>query len=81
MLDHLIDDTLVWVTWEDLVEVYKLPYTRQHVMRMIEAYQFPRPFRLGSGLRCRIAWKLRDIREWTQNLPPAQFVSLLEEAE
>jgi len=79
MLDRLIDETLVWVTWEELETDYHLPYTRQHVMRMVEAGEFPRPFRLGTGERCRIAWRLLDIREWFATRPPARFFVFDEE--
>jgi predicted DNA-binding transcriptional regulator AlpA len=75
MCDRKIDECLVWVSWEDLETVYKLPYARQHVLeRMVPKGQFPQPFRLGSGEKCRIAWRLCDYKEWAATRPLVPFV-------
>ena len=70
MCDRKIDECLVWLEWEDLVNDYNLPYSRQHVLeRMVPAGEFPQPSRLGSGPKCRIAWRLCQYREWAESRP------------
>jgi predicted DNA-binding transcriptional regulator AlpA len=80
MYDRKIDDDLVWVYWEDMENVYKLPYSRQHVLeRMVPAGDFPQPYRLGKGKRCRIAWRLSDYKAWVASRPLVPFPASAED--
>jgi predicted DNA-binding transcriptional regulator AlpA len=60
-----------------LKNVYHVPYSRQHVLeRMVPAGQFPQPFRLGEGRKCRIAWRLSDYKNWVASRPLAPIADL-----
>lgn len=63
-------DCITWVTWEELKNVYKLPYERQHVIeRMVLKGQFPKFSKLGEGLKARIALRLCEYKRWAFTRP------------
>ncbi len=63
-------DCITWIKWEVLETVFKLPWSRQHVLeRMVPAGKFPTPYRLGSGRKCRIAWLLCEYKAWVFSRP------------
>jgi prophage regulatory protein len=41
-----------------------IPYSRQHLERMVRAGEFPVPFKLGNGPKARNAWDEREIDAW-----------------
>lgn len=74
----MIDDHTVFVTWHELKHAYNIPWTRQHVMRLVRQGRFPKPVRLGNGMYGRIAWRKRDLEEWINTRPTPPTYSIRE---
>jgi prophage regulatory protein len=51
---------------KELKTVYGIPYSFQHIARLEAAGRFPRRIRLGTGPRCRVAWRCGEIAAWIQ---------------
>ena len=43
-----------------------VPYSRQHVWRLIAAGKFPKPIKFGGGPNCRCLFPKADIQEWIE---------------
>ena len=50
-------------TWNELKEVYGIPYCRMHIRRLELKGQFPKRVRLGE---CRVAWLAQEVERWIQ---------------
>ncbi len=55
--------TLKLCSVKELKSFYGIPYTRQHIWRLIGADQFPHAVKLGQ---CRVAFRCSDVEEWIQ---------------
>ena len=53
---------LAIVSW-DVVE-RMVPHTRQHILRMEKAGQFPQRIQLGPN---RVGWNLGEVEDWIRN--------------
>lgn len=49
------------LTWHQLKEEMGIPYSRQHVYRMMDAGTFPKAIKLSAR---RIAWVESVVRNW-----------------
>ncbi|RAX40740.1 helix-turn-helix transcriptional regulator [Rhizobium tropici] len=43
-----------------------IPYSPQHLNRLIKAGAFPKPIKLGSSRNSRKAWLKEDIETWLE---------------
>jgi len=55
--------TLKLCSVKELKSLYGIPYSRQHIWRLIGVHQFPRAVKLGQ---CRVAFRCSDVEEWIQ---------------
>jgi predicted DNA-binding transcriptional regulator AlpA len=55
--------TLKLCSVKELKSFYGIPYSRQHIWRLIGAHQFPHAVKLGQ---CRVAFRCSDVEEWIQ---------------
>ena len=46
------------------------------IYRLMTRGDFPRPRRIGSGPTGAVAWRLRDVRQWMEELPVADPADL-----
>lgn len=49
------------VTKQEVAEI--TTYSEHHIMRLVEAKEFSRPFAIGAN---RIVWRLIDVEEWIE---------------
>lgn len=54
------------LTFEQLLSEKGVPYSRDHLRRLIKAGKFPSPFQLSES---RIAWREADVDEWLNSRP------------
>jgi prophage regulatory protein len=45
-----------------------VPYSRQHIWRLIAAGKFPRPIKFGSGPNCRCLFSRAEIQKWIERI-------------
>lgn len=55
------------ISFSELKSRKGIPWSRQHVIRKIEAGEFPRPVHLGGGSRGTVAWPEQEIDRWIAN--------------
>ena len=48
---------------KELKSFYGVPYSRQHIWRLIGSHQFPHAVKLG---RCRVVFRCSEMEEWIQ---------------
>jgi prophage regulatory protein len=41
-----------------------IPYSREHIRRLVNASRFPKPVKLGERANSRSAWPEREIDQW-----------------
>ena len=56
--------TLKLCSVKELRTVYGIPYSRQHIWRLIGANRFPHAVKLGQ---CRVAFRCTEIEDWIQD--------------
>lgn len=44
-------------------------FSRQHLWRMIQSGDFPKPVALGTGVSARKAWRADEVEVWIANRP------------
>jgi prophage regulatory protein len=54
------------LTREELRATKGIPWTRQHLFRKVRANEFPRPLKLGKGLRAYNVWLETEIDAWLE---------------
>ena len=72
MCDRKIDECLVWVSWEDFETVYKLPYSRQHVLERMgpsaadffRLFMVPGMFHCGGGIGVNTVDWFSSLVQW-----------------
>lgn len=52
------------ITFNQLKEEKRFPFTRVHTMRLVKANKFPTPLRVGDR---HIAWDENEIDAWLEN--------------
>ena len=55
------------ISYEDL-SLFGIPYSRQHIQRLIAGEIFPKPVRIGLN---RVAFRRSDILKFINNLKPS----------
>jgi prophage regulatory protein len=43
-----------------------VPYSRQHIWRLIGAGNFPKPIKFGAGANCRCLFPKSEIQKWIE---------------
>jgi len=56
--------TLKLCSVKELKSVFGIPYSRQHIWRMIGEGRFPHAVKLGQ---CRVAFRCSNVEEWIQD--------------
>jgi prophage regulatory protein len=56
--------TLKLCSVKELKSVFGIPYSRQHIWRLIGERRFPPAVKLGQ---CRVAFRCSDVEEWIQD--------------
>jgi len=52
------------LSFAELKPVKGIPYCRDHIRRLVNAGQFPRPVKLGQRQNSRLAWPEPEIDQW-----------------
>lgn len=52
------------LSFSQLRPVKGIPYSREHLRRLVKARRFPRPINLGHRSNARHAWLEEEIDQW-----------------